>query len=261
MVKIISVASQKGGVGKSTICIQLAFYLALKLNKRTLVIDMDGQGNTSSRLGPKKTDSKGRESVYFTGTKTSDLYHPDLDKVEVTQCPSGVDLIHVPRGDTSLYDMEAAPIRYTLNPAKNLKEIIKSYDYVLVDCPPSLGRNLVSALTFSTHIVSPIKLSCFAVDGVERLMHTIRGVQRRSNPNLRVTGLLVNDLDRSVNQARSLAVLEKEIGGLLYKNIIRHRPPLDTANSLGVPVWDLKYGHVAAKEVIAALEEIIERIT
>ena len=260
MGKVVAIANQKGGVGKTTISIQFAFYTAIKLKKKVLVIDMDGQGNTSSRLGPKTTDQNGEEFVYFTGTKSSDLYKSDLEKIEVTKCPSGVDLIHVPVDDTSLYDMEAVDISLTLNPAKNLKEFIKTYDYVIVDCPPSLGRNLVAALSFATHVISPIKFSCFAVDGVGRLMHTLLAIQRRSNPNLSVVGLIVNDLDRSLNQARSLAELEADIGDLLFRNKIRHRPPLDVANSLGIPVWELPYGHVAAKEVLAVFEEIIEKI-
>ena len=259
MAKVLAIANQKGGVGKTTLCIQFALYLALLLNKKVLVIDADGQGNTSSRLGPRKTDENGDEVVYFTGTKTADLYKNHLEKVEVTRCPSGVDLIHVPEGDVSLYDMEAVPLSFTKNPKRHLQELMKSYDYVLVDCPPSLGRNLITALSFSTHVVSPIKLSCFAVDGVGRLMHTILGVQRESNPNLKVIGLVVNDLDRSVNQARSLERLESEIGELLFRNKIRHRAPLDAANSHGIPVWDLSYGHVASKEVIAVLDEIIEK--
>ncbi|WP_430381799.1 ParA family protein, partial [Vibrio parahaemolyticus] len=96
-----------------------------------------------------------------------------------------------------------------MNPARHLKELIKDYDYVLIDCPPSLGRKLVAALMIATHVVCPVKLSGFAVDGVEGLLTTIIGVQQQHNQNLEILGIVINDMDRSVNHNKSFTELKK----------------------------------------------------
>ena len=262
MTKVVAIANQKGGVGKTTICVQTALYLSLKLNKRVLLVDFDPQGNASSCLGPRAARSEGNDDFKFTGTRTTDLYNPDLTEIKVTHCSHGVDLIHIGKADRSLYDMEAAPLNHTLYPAQNLKRlgVFNSYDYVLVDCPPTLGRNLVAALSFATHVISPIKLCGFALEGVEELISTVFGVKGKHNPDLKMTGMIVNELKSSPTQDRSLEQLEKHAGNLLFKNKIKSRSPLDTATTRGIPVWNLTYGHVAAKEVLAALEEVIEKV-
>lgn len=257
MTKVISFANQKGGVGKSSTCIQLAFFLAEK-KKKVLVLDFDGQGNTSSRLAP-RTDFEGETEVLFSGTKTAELFNDDCD-VQVMNCRNGIDLIHTPKNDPELFEMEAIPLDKALNPSKNLSDILSQYEYVLIDCPPSLGRKLVAALIISTHVVCPVQLSGFAVDGVEGLLNTIIGVQQSYNRNLEISGILINNMDKSVNHDKALKQLKDTVPELLFNNIIMHRPPLDSATSEGVPVWSLRYGHVAAKEVIAVLEEIIERV-
>lgn len=260
MAKVISYANQKGGVGKSTLCIQTAFYLSLKKKKKVLVIDMDGQGNTSSRLAPRVIDEYGSFETVLTGTKTADLFQDNLEKIEVIHCPTGMDLIHTPKNDPSLFEMEAVPLDKAMNPAKNLGALIEEYDYVLIDCPPSLGRKLVAALVMSTHVVCPVKLSGFAVDGVEGLLGTIIGIREAYNSQLDILGIIINDMDRSVNHDRSLKELEDSVPDLLFKNKIMHRPPLDTAITEGIPVWELRYGHVAAKEVELVLNELIGKV-
>lgn len=259
MAKVISFANQKGGVGKSTICIQTAFYLAMKLKKKTLVIDMDGQGNTSSRLAPREIQPDGSFEPILSGTKTAELFQESLSSIEVLQCPAGMDLIHTPKNDPDLFEMEAASLETAWNPARNLKPLFLEYDYVLIDCPPSLGRKLVAGLVMSTHVVCPVKLSGFAVDGVEGLFNTIIGIREAYNSELDILGIIINDMDRSVNHDRSLRQLEESVPDLLFTNKIMHRPPLDTAITEGIPVWELRYGHVAAKEVEAVLEELIAK--
>ena len=259
MAKIISIANQKGGVGKTSICIQLAFHLA-RMNKKVLVLDMDGQGNTSSRLAPREELEGGGYEPIYSGTKTADLFEYELPKIEMMSCPCGVDLIHTPKNDPELFEKEAVPLDQAMNPAKHLKPLFKAYDYVLVDCPPSLGRKLVAALTLSTHVVCPVKLSGFAVDGVEGLLNTIIGVKEAYNPELELLGIIINDMDKSVSHAKAMAQLETEIPELLFDNKIMHRTPLDTAITEGIPVWELTYAHVAVKEVVAVLDEILEKV-
>jgi chromosome partitioning protein len=134
------------------------------------------------------------------------------------------------------------------------------YDYVLIDCPPSLGRKLIAALILSTHVVCPVKLSGFAVDGVEGLLNTIMSVREAYNPELNILGIIINDMDRSVNHDNALKALEESIPDFLFENKIMHRPPLDTATTDGIPIWEIRYGHVAAKEVEAVLEEILQKV-
>lgn len=252
MAKIISFSNQKGGVGKSTLCIQTAFYLCEQQDISVLVIDMDPQGNTSSSL-------KGHDQQYY-GTTTADLFDDALPKIEVMKCAMGADLIHTQKYDPKLIEKEAVPLNEAANPARHISEIVDQYDYILIDCPPSLGRKLVAALLMSTHVVCPVKVAGFAVDGLEGLLSTIIGIQEAANPDLVITGFVVNDMDRSVNHKRSYEQLKSKVPTALFKNYISHRPPLDAAVSEGKPVWALGYGHVAAKEVVAVIEELIERV-
>lgn len=257
--KVIAFANQKGGVGKSTLCIQHAFYLA-EQKKKVLVLDMDGQGNTSSRLAPRIEHEDGSVEAQLSGTKVAQLFQDHVEQIEVLHCPSGVDLLHTPKNDPDLFEMEAAPLEQALNPAKNLKDLLQQYEYVLIDCPPSLGRKLVAALAMATHVVCPVQLSGFAVDGVEGLLDTIIGVREAINPELQILGIVINKMDRSVNHDRALKQLERTVPDLMFENLIMHRPPLDLATSEGIPVWSLRYGHVAAKETRAVLEEIMEKV-
>ena len=130
MAKVISFANQKGGVGKSTLCIQQAFYLALQKKKKVLVLDMDGQGNTSSRLAPRRELEDGDYEPILTGTKTAELFAYELDGIEVMHCPCGADLIHTPKNDPDLFEMEAVPLDQAMNPARHLAELFENYDYV-----------------------------------------------------------------------------------------------------------------------------------
>lgn len=260
MAKVISFANQKGGVGKSTLCMQTAFYLAIRKKARVLVIDMDGQGNSSSRLAPTQENEFGDKIPLFTGTKAAELFSEEPVKVKPMECPHGIHLIHTPTNDAELFDQEAAAYEIALKPRDNIHPILDNYDYILIDCAPSLGRKLLAALAMSTHVVSPIKLSGFAIDGVEGLVRTIIAVKSHYNPRLQTVGVVVNDMDRSVSHERALEQLERQAGDLLFKNRIMHRPPLDTATTNGVPIWELQYGHVAIKEVTAVIEELLERV-
>lgn len=255
MAHIISFANQKGGVGKSTLCLQMAFYLA-EQNKKVLVIDFDPQGNTSSRLAPKKEDG----TPHFYGTATVSLFDEQCNNIQPLPCPTGIDLIYSSVNDVALSELESIDLQEALRPREHLAAILPNYDFVIIDCPPSLGRKLVAALAVSTHVVCPVQLSGFAVDGVEGLLTTIFGIQRGVNPKLQVVGIAINKMDTSVSHEKAFEQLEAAISGLMLKSIIKHRPPLDRATSEGIPVWSLGYGHVAAKEVKALLDEILEKI-
>lgn len=257
MAKIISFANQKGGVGKSTLCIQMAFYLRER-GHSVLVVDMDGQGNTSSRLARKE----GEEEATYYGTKASELFAPKIKTIEVMHCDSGADLIHTPKNDPDLFEMEAIPLEQAVNPRRNLFPLFAHYDYVLLDCPPSLGRKLVAALAMSTHVACPVQLSGFAVDGVEGLLNTIISVQNTLNPSIQILGIIINNMNsRSLTHLKALKQLQQEIPDLIFKHGISSRAPLDNATNLGIPVWKIRSGaaNEAAREVKAVLNEILER--
>lgn len=260
MTHVIAFANQKGGVGKTTLCIQAAFFLAGTKKAKVLVIDMDGQGNSSSRLAPVKEDDQGYEHPIYSGTRTAELFRDDIEEIEVMKCPHDIDLIHSLKNDVELYLVEGADGETVLRPAQRLHNLIQEYDYVLIDCSPSLGRNLVAALAMSTHVMMPIKLSGFALDGVEGLFQTVTNMKITYNPKLEILGVVVNDMDRSMNHERAFDQLKQHAGDLLFENRIMHRPPLDTASSVGMPIWELPYGHVAIKEVEAVLSEMLKRI-
>lgn len=257
MIRVLCFANQKGGVGKTTTTLNMAYHLS-SLGKKVLVVDMDPQGNTSSRLVMRQD---GSGPIEYEGTRVSELFAPMGMPPSPMHCPRGIDLIHTLNNDLELRDIEAAEMDTIFQPSRNLAKLFEQYDYVLIDCPPSLGRNLLAALICGTHVVCPVQLSGFAVDGVEGLMNTIIGVQNDYNPDLELVGLFVNKMDRnSKSSVRALEALREAVGELLLENVIMHRSPIDTAIDEGMPLNQLGYAHVAAKEVQAVMNEICERV-
>jgi chromosome partitioning protein len=257
MTKIISFSNQKGGVGKSTICLQSVFYL-VEAGFRVLAIDFDPQGNTSSRL------SQSDESTY-TGTPSVRLFDENMPDIQPMKCVRGMDLIWTTKNDPELSEIESLPLSCVMNPIANLKAsgILDNYDYVLVDCPPSLGRKLVAALTMSTHVICPVQVSGFALDGVEGLLNTIINVQEELNPDLENTGMVINNLKRGFEEDMvTRDELRKAVPDLVYKAEIGVRGQLDVANLNGVPVWSIKKtsAREAAKEIRAVIEELMEKV-
>lgn len=258
---VVAFSNQKGGVGKTTSCIQAAFHLAVKRKKKILVIDFDSQGNSSSRVLLRGED--GQVMYPDEGTRVIDLFDPDLAEIKPTPGQHGIDLIYTINNDETLADIEAAALERAIIPAKHMRAFLATaqYDYVLVDCPPTLGRRLVAALSFTDKVVVPIKVSGFAVEGVEALLTTVSRIQQSSNPYLEVAAFFINDMDsKSIVHARAREHLQAAVGDMLLKNVILHRPPIDTATSEGVPVWSLGYAHAASKEVAAVFDEMLKRI-
>lgn len=251
-VRVISFANQKGGVGKTTITLQTIYEL-VRLGKKVLAIDFDGQGNLSSRL---RYDV---DPELFVGTRTADLYAEDGLEVKPVVCSDQLHLIYADTNDTELFEVESKSLDKVLLPKQNLESIIGNYDYVLCDCPPTLGRNLLAALTLSTHVITIVKVSGFAVDGASGLMSTINAVQGELNKGLVNAGFLVNMFDNSPTHWRSYNRLKEGLGDLIFDNVVRYRTPIDTATSDGIPVRNLTYAHVAANELQLALDEIFRR--
>lgn len=252
MTKIISFANQKGGVGKTTICLQTIYEL-LERGKRVLAIDFDGQGNLSSRLG------FDLEEGQMVGTRTAELYQDEDFEVKPVICRENLHLIYANTNDPELFEVESAALESAGNPRRHVSKIKDNYDYIIIDCPPTLGRNLLGALALSTHVITVVKVSGFAVDGASGLMRTIGFVQSEVNRELVNAGLLVNMFDNSPTHWKSYKNLVEHLGSMIFDNRLRYRTPIDTATSEGIPVKQLQYAHVAAKELEDVLEEIFRR--
>lgn len=248
---IIAIANQKGGVGKTTVATQLAYNLVLKQNKKVLYVDMDAQGNGSSVL-------LGGEDI--TGTEATSLFDPECEEFIPTPTHYGIDLLATPCNSRLSYDLEGLPEEYVTMPAQKIRSLVDDYDVILVDCPPNLGLKLRASLTMATHVLCPLRLCGFAVEGLAGLLETIQSIQNTTNPNLMLVGALINAFDRSIAHQQTLEVIQEEMQGVILENIIRHRSPFDRANSEGIPVWEVPSAYRAANEIALAFDEIYAKL-
>lgn len=251
MGQIIAFANQKGGVGKSTMTVQGAFYYALRKGKKVLVVDMDAQANTTSTL-------LGENEL--TSTHSEKLFEESLEELSIQTTEFGIDLIGSSLTDDSGYDAEALPLELAGNPAKHLRKLRDRYDFIFLDCPPSLGRRLLSALLAADFVVSPVKLSGYAVSGLERLVTTMINVREQFNPHLQLLGLIINEFDGSVAHRKALQEVRDALDpSFVFDAMLNHRPPIDTA-SRGAPVWRIRNGQRAAEEIAAIFDELEMKI-
>lgn len=254
--KVIVIGSQKGGVGKTTLTINLCFHL-VEQGASVLLVDGDSQGNTTEQLA-KTLDG---DPMPLTGHSYADLFNPEVGEVEVMSCPRGFDLIHTPPNDARLSEMMQLDLEQAMVPMEWCRNLFKRYDFVLIDSPPSLGSILFSQLVMADHVFIPVRVSAFAATGAAGLIQTIIGVKRQHNPGLSIAGVITNFYKpKSREHQRSLAYLREELGDTLLTNVINDRVPIDTAIDFGVPIRELKYAHVADREVRKVLNEMQERL-
>lgn len=256
MTKIISVANQKGGVGKTTTCVNLASCLAM-LSYKVLIVDFDAQGNASSALGV--FDKKAKNSVY-------DVVCNDLDpkkailKTEI----NGLDFIPS-SNDLAGAELELSQIVIGRERVlqEKLSAISENYDYVFIDCPPSLSLLTVNALTASNGVIIPIQCEYFALEGLSQMMNTIKLVKKFLNPDIDVTGVVLTMFDgRSKLSKEVLEEIKKVFGDRVYETKIPRNVRLAEAPSYGKPaiLYDKKCaGSIAydslAKEFISKIKE------
>lgn len=249
MTIVLSFANQKGGVGKTTLSTQLAYYLRLRKGKRVLFVDMDAQASATQTL------TEGGEQE---GTRSDDLFKNRLDEITVQETSRGIDLIGS-SPDADAYDVDALPLERALNPKKHLKAISDEYDYIIVDCPPSLGRRLVAALILTDYVISPIKLSGFAVTGLVSLSQTIEDIRKQANRRMKFLGVAINEFVDNGPQRDALAAVREQLPKLLFNTVVKFRAPIDQASE-GMPVSSARNGLRAAKELEELFEEILGRI-
>lgn len=252
MGKVIAFANQKGGVGKSTLTVQAAFYLRKHRKKKVLVIDVDSQGNTTESI---------LQGEPYTGTSSAALFEPELNELSIYDgTPYGVDLIGSESNSNEGYDVESRKLDVVKNPAANIEALKDAYDYILVDCPPSLGRKLLGGLVMADYVICPVKLSGYAIGGVSGMTNTIRAVQQNFNPSLKFLGVIVNEYDDSASAKSTLEYLTSETNCDIFTAKLRHRAPIDAATTMGIPVDEIRNGRRAFEEIEAVYKEMLSRI-
>lgn len=248
---IIAFANQKGGVGKSTMTVQGAFYFALQEKKRVLVVDMDAQANSTATF-------IGRTGT-LESTRSEKLFEPELPDLRVQKTKYGIDIIGSSLVDDAGYDAESLPVEMACHPSLHLETLRDQYDYIFIDCPPTLGRRLLSALLAADYVVMPVKLSGYAVDGLHRLFKTLIAIKEDFNPDLEILGAIINEYDGTAAHRVALSEVQEALPGLVFDNLLHHRSPIDTA-SRGEPVWKVRNGQRAAEEFAAIFKEMKKKI-
>lgn len=229
MGKIISFSNQKGGVGKTTTCVNMSAYLA-KNGKKVLLIDMDPQGNATTGLGLNKSAIK--NSVYnvlIDDAQAKDVIIPTkIDCLEIM--PAGIDLAGA-----------EVELVYIKNREKRLQEALKKvekyYDYITIDCPPSLGLLTINALTASDSIIIPIQCEYFALEGLSQLMNTIKLVKKHLNKKLEIEGVSLTMYDgRAIVSRQIKEEIIKFFGKKVFNTVVPRNIRVSEAPSHGVPV-------------------------
>lgn len=226
--KIISIANQKGGVGKTTTSINLSTVLAKK-NKKTLLIDADPQGNATSGVGIDKEIELSVYDVLIDDTKIEEaILKTNIKNLDV--CPSNIDLAGA--------EVELVPMMSREQRLKEkLEEIKDKYDYIIIDCPPSLGLITLNAFTASNSVLIPVQCEYYALEGLGQLLNTINLVKKHLNKDLEVEGALLTMFDSRTNLAKQVVnEVKKYFNDKVYKTVIPRNVKLSEAPSYGMPI-------------------------
>lgn len=252
MGRTIVIANQKGGVGKTTTAINLSASLA-ELGQKVMIIDMDPQGNTTSGLGVEKEELENTVYELLLGeTSIENCMIKDAFE-NLTIVPSNINLA---AAEIELIGVDEK--EYILK--KEVEKIKKDYDFVLIDCPPSLSMLTINSMCAADTVLVPIQCEYYALEGLTQLMHTINLVQERLNPELEIEGVVFTMYDARTNL--SLQVVENVKNNLkqnIYKTIIPRNIRLAEAPSYGKPITEYDSKSTGAESYRLLAEEVIHR--
>ncbi len=253
MARTIAIANQKGGVGKTTTAVNLAASLAIA-ERRTLLIDADPQGNATSGLGVDKAEVTGSlydvliEGATIASVVRADPQLPFLHVLPATQDLVGaeIELINTERREEVL--------------RRALESVVGDYEFILIDCPPSLGLVTLNVLTAADAVIIPIQCEYYALEGISQLLNTIRLVQQNFNPDLQIDGVLLTMYDARLNLSRQVVTEAREyFGAKVFRNVIPRNVRLAEAPSFGKPILLYDLQSAGAKSYLSVAQELTKR--
>ncbi|MBQ0786178.1 MAG: ParA family protein [Oceanihabitans sp.] len=252
MGKIIAIANQKGGVGKTTTSINLAASLGV-LEKKVLLIDADPQANATSGLGinVEEVEIGTYQLLEHTNTARQAIIKTDTPNLDII--PSHIDLVAI---EIELVDKESR--EYMLK--KALDEVKDDYDFILIDCAPSLGLLTLNALTAADAVIIPIQCEYFALEGLGKLLNTIKSVQKIHNPELDIEGLLLTMYDSRLRLSNQVVEeVQKHFNDMVFKTIIQRNVRLSEAPSYGESIINYDASSKGATNYLSLAKEVITK--
>lgn len=250
MSRIIAIANQKGGVGKTTTCVNLACALKMK-GKRVLLVDCDPQGNSTSGMGVDKNSTPG-------------AYELLIKKADTLDC-----IRHTPYGDVipSNKELSGASVELVRQEKREfvlknaLQMVYNDYDYIFIDCPPSLELLTLNALCAADSVLIPVQCEYYALEGLSDLMTTMRAVKRRLNPRIDIFGVVLTMYDGRTNFSAQVAEeVRRHFPGKVFATAIPRNVRLCEAPSHGLPVFAYDRYSRGAQAYLALAEEILKKL-
>jgi chromosome partitioning protein len=253
MSRVIAIANQKGGVGKTTTAINLGASFAVA-ERKTLIIDMDPQGNATSGLGIDRASIE------------NSMYEVLVDRLPISEAV--ISRVHFPYLDLAPSDVDLVGAEVQLVDQAEREKLLRralegareKYDFILVDCPPSLGLLTLNTLAAADSVLIPIQCEFYALQGLTQLLNTVTLVQQNLNPRLQIEGVLLTMYDQRLNLSRQVADEAKEyFGDKVYTMTIPRNVRLAEAPSFGKPIVVYDILSVGAQSYLALAQEIIAR--